>query len=142
MFAVHMFNFSGRSLLTPQLVYVGCFLPQAIFALYFVEKWEIKLCAETMLVLIGGTTLFVVASLFFGRVLWGKDKSVQTVGNLEQNLQLPSPVIYVERWKLILLLIFQIISIFIYIVFGLSRVPGSTILEICSFFQDGSVGHV
>lgn len=51
-----------KILLTPQFCFIGSFLPGMIYAIFYVEKWELQLSAETMFVLIGGAcTFFVVA---------------------------------------------------------------------------------
>ena len=45
---------SRRVLLTPQLGLVGCFLPQALLSIYYVDRWDMNFAPKTMIVLMGG----------------------------------------------------------------------------------------
>ena len=119
--------FSRRILLTPQFVYVGGFIPQAIFSLYFVKEWEIDLCAETMFVLIGGTTLFVVASILFDRLFSRIMKDPTGITAEGQQNSIASTPIYIERWKILLLLAVQVIGLSVFIVYGVGNLSGATI---------------
>ena len=45
---------SQNVLLTPQFGLIACFIPQAIYALFYVKVWDLDFSTETMCVLFGG----------------------------------------------------------------------------------------
>ena len=131
--------FSRHVLLTPQFCYVGCFLPQAVFSFYFVSRWNAGLSVETMFVLISGTLLFVVASIACNRLLSksGKTEIVGTVSlpDIEKRTGI-SVDIQIERWKLVIFLLFQIVVILLFVTYGFREVSGSTFIEKMRSYND------
>lgn len=107
------YTLSHRVLLTPQFGFIACFIPQAIYALFYVKVWDLDFSLETMCVLFGGTAFFAFVSIllqdFFA--LYRKNHSyAYTVGT-----EIEKKEIYVERWKLLTLLIVQIIVLFLFL---------------------------
>ena len=51
-----------NALMTPQFAFVVGFFVQAVFAIKYVEVWDLNLSSATMWVLGGGSILFVVVS--------------------------------------------------------------------------------
>lgn len=121
---------SRRVLLTPQFCFVGCFLPQALFALYFVERWEIDFSFETMVVLMGGTGLFfafsaaitVFAQSYRAYVFRNYDLAERDVGRGQQKFY---QEIRIERWKLIFLLVVQVAVLVLVVYYIMYNYPGS-----------------
>ena len=54
---------SHRVLLTPQFGLIACFIPQAIYALFYVKAWDLDFSFETICVLFGGTAFFAFISI-------------------------------------------------------------------------------
>lgn len=52
-----------KILLTPQFGFIVFFLPGLMYAVFFVDKWNLHLSGETMLVLIGGASTFFLVSV-------------------------------------------------------------------------------
>ncbi len=130
--------FSKKVLLTPQFCYVGCFLPQALFAITLATKWNINLSVETTLVLIIGTTLFVAASIFFNWLLSRRKGNKETpvlVSNKQDEICIPLKQ-NIESWKLIVFLLFQIVASIIFIAYGINSQPGATVLEKLRYIND------
>lgn len=56
---------SKRIFFTPEVCFVASFLPQLIYALFYVERWNLDLNITTLFVYMLGATVFVVTSLLF-----------------------------------------------------------------------------
>jgi len=114
-----------NAMFTPQFAYLSGFFAQAVFAINYVEKWDLQLALPTFLVLSGGAILFVVVSLLGQRLFrldfgignrelksdWGIDDSYRHESNSEWRI---------ENWKLLLFFAFQIATIILYVIY-LSR---------------------
>lgn len=104
---------SHKVLLTPQFGLIACFIPQAIYALFYVKVWNLDFSFETMCVLFGGTAFFAFVStlLQYFYILYRKNHSyAYTVGT-----EIEKKEIHIERWKLMTLLIVQIIVLLLFI---------------------------
>lgn len=97
---------SGRIVLTPQFGFVACFIPQAVFALFYVQKWDLNLSFQTMFVLISGCTWFLIVSVLVYKLPRIKIKTAKRSKSGETS---DSQGIFVERWKFVALLTFQLI---------------------------------
>lgn len=91
---------SKGQILIPEFCYVASFLPQVIFAFGYIEKYEINLHTNTLLVLIGGACLFAIAS-----VLTVPLSKVRLSRKKRYLPYLSTPK--VVRWKLITFIAFQ-----------------------------------
>ena len=122
---------SGRVVLTPQFGFIACFIPQAIYALFYVKKWDLELSFNTMVVLIGGCSWFLAVSLlissFFRRTHPNTYRSLFTSSSDNKEIR-------IERWKIIALLLFQIVVIALMLRYILS-LPGGSFAEKL-FFRD------
>ena len=54
---------SSRIAFTPEFCFIGCFLPQLVYALFYVERWNFDISVETICVYFIGATVFVISSL-------------------------------------------------------------------------------
>ncbi len=118
---------SRRVLLTPQLGFVASFIPQAVFLLFFVDKWDVKLSNETMLVLIGCVTLFYVVSvlcswLYSKAHSASKQQLLRKAGILDEPIQL-------SRSVLIILSVLNVIVTIVWIYYIYSLAPGGSLVE-------------
>ena len=104
---------SHRVLLTPQLGLIACFIPQAIYALFYVKAWDLNFSFETICVLMGGTAYFAVVSILLQNFYTQYRKNHSYA--YTEGTEIEKKEIYVERWKLLALLIVQIIVLFLFI---------------------------
>lgn len=104
---------SRKVLLTPQFGLIACFIPQAIYALFYVKAWSLDFAPETMLVLFGGTFFFAVISMLLQAFYMRYRKKHSYTYTVRTEIE--KKEIYVERWKLIVLLTVQIIVLFLFI---------------------------
>lgn len=124
---------SGRILLTPQVCFVACFLPQAVFAIFFVEQWGIEFCTETVLILFSGTGLFFILSLLFQsfrakyKISLYRRNSL-TIQSQEKKYFQSDREIKIEAWKLYVLLAVQVGSLFLTVYYLMTNVAGANIL--------------
>ena len=58
---------SDNKILTPELCYIAGFVPQVLQAFFYIQEWNLNLSYATLLVLIEGGVLFVLASFLSGR---------------------------------------------------------------------------
>ena len=106
---------SHRVLLTPQFGLIACFIPQAIYALFYVKAWDLDFSFETICVLFGGTAFFAFISILLQAIYIRyreKHSYAYVVGT-----EIEKKEIYIEKWKLVILLIIQIIILFLFIRF-------------------------
>lgn len=123
---------SRRMLLTPQSVFICGFIPQVLFSFYFIKKWRIELSSETLLVLVVGTGLFVGASILFQHIFEKYDFSFSHIdaNSREENRKSGDiQCIEVEKWKLFLFLVFQVVSFVLFIAYLQVNVLGRTIFN-------------
>lgn len=114
---------SPKAIITPQLLFVACFIPGAVYAISYVDIWDINLNQRTLFVIIGGCLLFVFVSFITSRVVNHTKKQRQ--GKKEDFYKL----IYIEKWKLIGFAIIQILVILWLVICLLQTGYGSTISE-------------
>lgn len=116
---------SGTILLTPQFGFIACFIPQAIYALFYVDKWDLQLSFNTFVVLILGCGSFLLVSIFMERLPGGKTKTRFGIDSVEAN---SNRQITIERWKIIALLLFQIVVVALMLRYIIS-LPGGSFAE-------------
>ena len=100
-----------RNFFSPQILFVGGFILSSLYAIPFVEDMQLDFCADTMLVLCGGITLFVIASLVSSKVLDVFVKRKKWYPIIGDSISVPSYYIEVSLWKLFLLCIFEFSSV-------------------------------
>lgn len=52
-----------KTVITPELIFASCFMLQIVYALFYVEKWDLVLLGETVAVYIVGIFYFWMISL-------------------------------------------------------------------------------
>lgn len=57
---------SPNNILTPQFGFVGCFIPQLVYALFYVKYWDLQLSTMTFWILLLSPIEFVLISLGMG----------------------------------------------------------------------------
>ena len=105
---------SPNNLLTPSIGFFAGFFVQAVYAVFYVDDWSLNFSDMTMWVLFSGTaTFFIVSQLtqvFFSKshfiVQGGPVYRSRTRRNIAN-----TPKINIERWKLLVLLAFQLFVI-------------------------------
>lgn len=117
---------SKRVLLTPQFGFIGCFIPQAVYAIFYVKAWDLDFSSNTILVLFGGTLLFLVVSI----MLQGFNSSSRKASRSSKQIaEIVKKKININRWKLIVLVVFQITVIVLYASYIMQNVSGLTLIE-------------
>ena len=125
---------SPRVLLTPQFGFVGCFVPQAFYALFYVQEWNLDFSFVTSLILIGGTTLFVIVSFAASYILdrkkihFGKTRYNKNANNIMDH-QYKKAEIHIETWKLVMLAILQFVICVLVMRYINTNAAGSTFIE-------------
>ena len=122
-----------KALLSPQIGYCGGFLLQAIYALFWQEKYDICLSKETFFVLSFGAITFTLVS-WIVQLLCGKLSIKYSSTNKNKNKRLGEPIT-IDNWKLVGFALFQIIVlvlVFRYILLGAS---GGFFNAINNFYQ-------
>lgn len=121
---------SKKIMLTPEFVFIGCFIPQFILALFYVEKWDLILCADTFFVYIFGGLLFVIFSIIV-RGVWKSNYK-----NIYDKRVIPIPAI--KKWKLIFTVFFQLAAIY-YMINSIKSITGqSSVTEAIAFYNIAS----
>lgn len=127
---------SERIVLSPQFGFIACFIPQAIYALFYVNKWDLSLSFSTMAVLVGGCTWFLIVSLAMSSLLRKTHSSsyVYYPTNSSVNDNSYDVEIRIEKWKVIVLLLFQLVVVALMLRYIIS-LPGGSFAEKL-FFRD------
>ena len=118
---------SRRILLTPQFGFIACFIPQAIFMLSFVDKWDVDFSNETMFALLASTGLFFVVSMF---CMWFYLR-IHNSGGLMRRYR-PTVIeepIYVSNTVLAVLFGINVIEIILWLYYVSILTPGNTWIE-------------
>lgn len=114
-----------KTVITPELIFASCFMPQIVYALFYVEKWDLVLSGETVAVYIVGIFFFWMISLII-RILLEKSRCEVSHGNIVKT-------IVIKRWKLMLAAVFQICSIYLMIeaLYSVTHAPNlSTAIDV------------
>ena len=103
-----LFIINNRILLRPEVLYVTGFIPSSFLALFYVQEWNLSLSNQTLGVLVGGTSLFLCASILTYIILTitKQKKHKSYISGNDFN------VAYVEKWKLIFFALFQVLVLF------------------------------
>lgn len=48
-----------KTVIAPELIFASCFMPQIVYAVFYVEKWDLVLSSETVAVYIVGIFFFL-----------------------------------------------------------------------------------
>lgn len=99
-------NFSKRILITPEFLFLAGFIPQLAYAFFYVNKWDLNLDPNTLLVYILGGLLFAFYSLIIRYWMKGSALKVATSNEIKEKTYT------IARWKLIVAIIFQLIAIY------------------------------
>lgn len=103
--------FSKRMIITPEFVFIACFIPQMVFAMKYVKKWDLNLSIDTVLIYIFGGVNFVFFSIFFRYILRKYNYGQQ---GLEENAIVSKEKREIlNKKKLLIIIVIQIFSIVI-----------------------------
>lgn len=97
---------SRRVIITPEFIFAICFLPQIAYAFAFVQKWDLILSWDTVLVYIIGIFSFFALSVLFRETIFKSLYRKRYGKNKVKTLKL-------KNWKLIMSALFQIAAIVI-----------------------------
>ncbi|MCD8290173.1 MAG: oligosaccharide repeat unit polymerase, partial [Prevotella sp.] len=114
---------SRRIIITPQLLFSACFIPGSFYALFYVEKWKFNLANETLLIIIGGCSIFLLVSLIVGLI--GHNNSLLHRLKIDENETTP---ISIEKWKLIGFIVLQAITV-LWLIYTLMKLTGGISLS-------------
>ena len=123
---------SSKKLLAPQIGFIAGFLIQALYAIPFVNQWDLNFNILTLQALFSGTAMFLLVSAFSQRlrITWHRGSGnmlMQTetkdIANIQDNHQIMIPT-----WKLIVFIIFQLIILTWEITY-IWRLEGNTFAE-------------
>lgn len=124
---------SKKVIFTPEFCFVVCFLPQLIYALFYVEKWNFNLSIYTMFVYIIGVTTFVFGALLYKSYFLKKEIVNKKNNNINK--------IELSNSFLLLFLFFQMIA-FVIVSQAIEQATGRTNLveaiEMFGFLSKGS----
>lgn len=126
--------------MTPEFGFVVGFLLSVGYAFRWVEKWSINLCLDTFSVLAGGISLFVFSSILFRKVFLKYKIKLKTV-NSQLSASENAEILSVPRWKLILFLLLQVLTLMVCIYFLLVKVGGGLISAIYAIDRSSKVNE-
>lgn len=101
--------FSKRMIITPEFVFIACFIPQMVFAMEYVKKWDLNLSIDTFLVYTFGGVNFVFFSIFFRYILRKYNYGQQCWG--ENTAFLKEKHVILNKKKLMIIMVIQMFSI-------------------------------
>ena len=117
---------SRRVLLTPQLGFIASFIPQALFLLFFIDKWSVELGDETLLALIGGVTTFFAVSI---ACVWAYMRTHDVNVLSRRRAAIMDEPIYLSNTILAVLFVLNVIEIALWLYYVSRLVPGGTFVE-------------
>lgn len=127
---------SRRILLTPQFGFIACFIPQAIFMLFFVDKWDVDFSDETMFALLMSTGIFFIVSI---SCIWFYQRIHNPGGTMRRyRPTVSNEPIYINNTVLFSLFILNVIEIILWMYYVSILAPGGTWIE--KFAYISSVG--
>ena len=109
---------TSNFILSPQIGYLLGFILQAVFCLFYIDQWNIKLHPRTILTIVGGGILFWIISFAV------QDISKKISTNNIQNTLKKQNYIEVEFFKLFLFVIFQTVVLLGYVHFMNANMNG------------------
>ena len=97
----------SNNIMRPEILFVSGFLVQSVYAILYVYKMDIYLHVDTVVVLLGGISLFVFSSWVFSIFF----KNLFRTGELHGEISEPKyQTIHVETWLLVLFFVAETIS--------------------------------
>ena len=117
-----------RVVLTPAFCFTVSFIPQILFAFLWVDKWEILLSIDTMIVYIGGIIVFNVFSILFHYFFTHNKKKAMPDICDSTNMKI------VDSWKLIVCLAFQTFALYVTIKELLFLGNGRSLVESINYY--------
>ncbi len=102
---------SKGAVLSPQFGFATCFIPGIIYALMYVDKWNLQLSGYTLFTIILGVSIFITVSTITSWLcrIYKKEKLRRgriTEGNVIGNVN-----DYITQWKLALIIILQLFTL-------------------------------
>lgn len=111
------YKISKKELIPPEVVYILGFIPSAVFLIPFYNKWNVSLSISTLIVIIGGGLLFIIASritlLFDGRNRKKRWNKVKIANGFVIGKKIDTTNFCIKKWKLMLCILFELVTIFL-----------------------------
>lgn len=132
-------NLQSKVLLTPQFGFVACFIPQAIYCLFYIQKWNLVLAKETFFILVSGPILFVAFSFLFSFLAGEKNRlrsnrqAVYKINKLQTGVE--NPTISIKSWKLVIMVLFQSLTFLLIVRFITSLASGGRFATAIYYFR-------
>lgn len=113
---VFSFIINKKNIMNPQNFFLGGFLAAITYSLFYLNKMEMFLSIDTVMVLVIGTTFFTITS-FMVALFYNKASVVSASNNV---LPHKDNVIRIESWKLLLIICIEIYSVIAYMRYMIS----------------------
>lgn len=131
------FLVSNNNLCTPLIGFLTGFFVQAVFAINYVEIWELDFCPMTMGALFLGSGTFFAVTLLVQSIArykfrLGPKRSVYVRNG--QNASVNNVLISVERWKLWLFLVYQLL-VLMWLILVIVRYAGTSLTKSIFLFR-------
>lgn len=131
---------SRRILLTPQFGFIACFIPQAVFLFFFVDKWNVELSDETMVAIIGSVTIFFIVSMFY---VWFYMRTHDKNALRQRRAAVMDEPIYLSNTLLAVLFFLNVVEIILWLYYVSKLAPGGTFIEKFAYIAHaGKFGNV
>ena len=117
-------------LFSPQVCYIAGFLVQAVFCAFYAGMWGTVLEIETILIIVGGATWFLIVCQLISRRK-GKILKEQVTYSIS-----------IEKWKLFLFLLIQILTLVLLLQFYRNTFGGGSLGEAIYRFRSIIQGNI
>lgn len=135
---------SYNAALSPQVAYVGGFVPALFYLLFYVEKWSVDLSNTTIYFLLFGAVWFVVTSTVFSFIFsrYSVKRRKRFFSIVEPETQ-DGNAIFLDVWKLLFIDFVGIIAIVLLLLEIRNRYGGSNLSQMLFRFRESySSGYV
>lgn len=105
------FTTSLNILLTPQLIFIASFIPGLVYLIGYVKVWEVNLSFTTMLVMILGTSLFVITSIVVNAIFNNGKIYLHGIPCCLRYYENAYIRINVDKWKIYCCICIQILTL-------------------------------
>lgn len=122
------FGLSGKDIMAPSVMICTMFFISTIFTLLNANKWAVKYSMDACMLISSGILVFILAEAVFRYSFCRQLRGNKTV---HENYDVKT--YHIKTWKLILLLIFNLVVCFLYLRSIMSKVEGN-MANLSSYF--------
>lgn len=97
---------SKVAVISPQFGFAACFIPGIVYALMYVDKWNLHLSGYTLFTIILGVSIFITVSAITSWLFRKLRRGRITDGNVIENVS-----DHITQWKLALIIILQLFAL-------------------------------